>query len=240
MLYELAAARPWCGTYLVERHDTKGLWVYVGKGDPGRAHASLNGRFGQTVTILSSGQSNAEAFATETAVIRALRAIGIRLGNGPDGHHSASLDLAALLGARLNPGDGGPRRRLTLADVGTAILVPTNLLHGHLQGDIRPSMYKAWQMNGAMVSQLRRLLASGTEVRLLAVAPGRIVVESCRITAVRTFPVGSNYAGCRYFGLAPDPDADRLRGHYAPVDRQSGVQYLTAAKSGAAAFLGLP
>jgi hypothetical protein len=192
------------------------------------------------VTILSSGQCDAEAFITEAAVIRALRALGVRLHNGPDGHHTASLTAAAALSASLNPVDGGPRRRLTLPEVGTAILVPTDLLHGHLPGDVRPSTYKAWRIDRILVVQLRRLLAAGTPVRLLAVAPGGIIADVRCITAVKTFPVSSEFAGDRYFGLAPDPDADVLRGHYAPVSRQSGVRYLTATGPGADAFLALP
>jgi hypothetical protein len=87
---------------------------------------------------------------------------------------------------------------------------------------------------------LRRLLAAGTSVRLIAVAPGSIVVDVRRITAVRTFPVGSEFAGYRYFGLALDSDASMLRGHYAPVHRQSGVRYLAVTETGADAFLALP
>jgi hypothetical protein len=234
------AARPWCGTYLVQGHDAQGPWAYPGKGDPFRAHASLNGRGGQSVTILSSGQSDAEALTTETAVICALRAVGARLRNGPGGHHTAGLTPAASLGASLNPADGRARRRLTLPEVGTAILVPVNLLHGHLPGDVRPSTYKAWRMHGTLVTQLRRLLAARMCVRLLAVAPGGIIADVRRITAVKTFPAGSQFAGHRYFGLASDPDGDTLRGHYTPVSRQSGVRYLTAAGIGAGAFLALP
>ena len=237
---QVLAATEWRGTYLVQGSDAQGPWAYVGEGDPVRAHASLHGRDGQTVTILSSGQSRTEAFATETAVMLALRATGARLGNGPGGHHTASLTPAALLGASLNPANGGPRRRLSVLEAGPAILVPTNLLHGHLPSDVRPSTYKAWLMDRALVTQLRRLLAAGTSVRLIAVAPGSIVVDVRRITAVRTFPIGSESAGYRYFGLAPDPEARMLRGHYAPVRRQSGVRYLAVTETGADAFLALP
>lgn len=233
------AARGWRGTYLVQGSDANGSWAYVGEGDPVRAHASLHGRDGQTVTILSSGQSETEAFATEAAVMCALRATGVRVHNGPGGHHTAGLKPAALLGASLNPADGGPRRRLSLPEVGRAILVPTNLLHGHLPGDVRPSTYKAWLMDRALVTQLRWLLAAGKSVRLIAVAPGSIIADVRWITAVRTFPVGSEFAGYRYFGLAPDPDAGTMRGHYAPVRRQSGVRYLTVTETGADAFLAL-
>ena len=233
-------AHPWCGTYLVQGHDAEGPWAYLGKGDPLRAHGSLHGRDGQTVTILSAGQTSVDAFITEAALICALRALGVRLRNGPAGHHAASLTPASLLGASLNPVAGGLRRRLTLSEVGTAILVPTELLHGHLPGDIRPSTYKAWRMDARLVRQLRQLLAGGTRVRLLAVAPSGIIADVRCITAVKTFPVGSEFAGDRYFGLEPHSDADSLRGHYAPVSRQSGVRYLTATGSGANAFLALP
>ena len=233
-------ARAWCGTYLVQGHDGAGQWAYVGKGDPFRAHASLDGRSGRSVTILSSGQGDTEAFATEAAVMRALRAAGVRLVNGPGGHHSSGLEPAALLGTALNPAGGAARRRLTLPEVGAAVLVPVNLVHSHLPGNLRPSTYKAWLMDGPLVTQLRRLLTAGAPVRLLAVAPGGIVADACRITALRTFPAGSEFAGRRYFGLASDAECDMLRGHYAPVRRQSGVRYLTVTGAGAGSFLALP
>lgn len=233
-------ARPWIGTYLVQGHDAKGPWAYPGKGDPQRAYASMHGRGGKTVTILSAGQSEKEAYATETALIMALKVAGVRLLNGPGGHHASSLSPAVLLGASLNPAGGGPRRRLTLAKVGTAILVPANLLHGHREDDIRQSTFQAWKMGDAAISQLRRLLAAGKPVRLLAVTRGGIVVDACRITAVRTFPAGHDHAGFRYFGLADDPEATVLTGHYAPVGRQQNVRYLTAAEASITAFLKLP
>ena len=217
----------------------RGRGAELGEGDPVRAHASLHGRDGQTVTILSSGQSETEARRRDRSDARApshWRPRGQR-ARRPSHRH---ITPAALLGASLNPADGGPRRRLSLLEVGTAILVPTNLLHGHLLGDVRPSTYKAWLMDRALVTQMRRLLAAGTSVRLIAVAPGSIVIDVRRITAVRTSPAGSEFAGYRYFGLALDSDASTLRGHYAPVRRQSGVRYLAVTKTGADAFLALP
>lgn len=92
-------------------------------------------------------------------------------------------------------------------------------------------------MSALCVTQLRRLLAAGVKVRLIAVAPASIIAGSWSITAVRRFPDGHPDAGLRYFALAPDPDERLLRGHYAPVKAQQGVRYLGREEAGVRAFL---
>jgi hypothetical protein len=221
----------WHGTYLLQGHDAQGPWALVGEGDTRQAQQSLRRRGAQTVTFLTAGQSDTEARTTATAARVALRAAGHRLVNRPAG----SLTPAAALGASLNPA-GVPRRRLTLADIGPAIVVSTELLYGWRPGNIRQSTFQAWGISPEAVAKLRRLLRAGTPARLLAVAPGvDIVVDVARITAARAFPNGR-----RYFGLANDPEATLLAGHYSPVQCQQGVRYLTATAVGKDAFLSLP
>lgn len=222
----------WQGTYLLQGNDAQGPWASVGEGDTRQAKESLRRLGAQTVTFLTAGQSHTETSTTASAARVALRAAGHRLVNGPAG----SLTPAAALGATLNPADGVPRRQLTLAAIGPAIVVSTELLYGWRPGNIRQSTFQAWGISPEVIAKLRRLLREGTPVRLVSVAPGvGIVVDVSRITAARTFPNGR-----RYFGLADDPEAILLAGHYSPVRCQQGVRYLTATASGKVAFLSLP
>lgn len=232
--------RPWVGTYLVRGEDREGPYFYTGKGDPLRAHASLHARRGQTVTILASHVGDSVALIVETAVLQALTAANVRLVNGIGGHGTKQLAPAAALAASLNPLNGSPRRTLTPVEVGPAVVVPLNLIHGHVQGDVRQSVYRQWRMSKEVVHKLRRLISAGVAIRVLAVAPGNVVAASYLLTAVKTFPAGMPAAGLRYFALSVDGHAGRLRGHYSPVTRQVGVRYVTPNGHGARALLALP
>lgn len=224
--------RKFVGVYLVQGQDQQGQWAYVGKGDLVRAQASLHGWSGQTVRMLATGVTDATALEIECATIEALRATGVRLRNRIGGHGIARLAPGAVLAASLTP--VGPRRQLTLDDVGPALMTPLNLVRSGAHADVRPSAYREWTIARDGVHQIRQLIARGQFLRLLPVAPGGIVVASYRIIAVKSFPA---LGRARYFSLAPDPDAATLRGHVAPVSRQPGIRYLTPAGAGIARFL---
>lgn len=219
--------RAWQGVYLVHGSDPSGDFYYVGKGDLLRAHTSLAIRGGHRVEILASGLTEEAAYTVECATIKALQEAGVRILNKVNGHGAAKLTYAEALAASLSP-QGGARTRLTLDDVGVAIELTLNLIHGHAGDDVRVSLFKYWGIARDGVRQIRHLLKGGTQIRVLGVAPSGIVAASFLLTSVKTEPHG----GRRYLGLAADRDAIRFLGHYAPVRRQPGILYLTPAGAG--------
>lgn len=228
-------AGPWYGVYLVRGSDAQGSWAYVSKGDPAQALRAAS-RLGGHLTFVTAEQSDAEASTTEDAVMATLLQTGCRLID----RHGGSSTPSVTIGALLNPASGAPRQQLSFASIGTALAVPSNLVHGYLAGNIRQSTCKVWEIGPKPLAQLRRLLAAGTRIRVLPIAPGGIVVDACLLTGVSSFPPGHPYAGYHQLILADDPDSGLLNGHYSPVPRQEGVRYLTASGAGVAAFLALP
>lgn len=227
------------GTYLVVKNETP---LYIGKGGPERAHTSQTNKGGSDFIMLAYGITSDEAHRVETAVMRAFEVAGLEVDNEVKGHGNKRLDQSLVLADMTTP-KTGPRRTLTGADTGLAIVVPVDLIHS-AAGDNRPfatseervhfNMTRWWRMDSAKRVLTSELASAGHPVRLIAVVPGAtngIVVKTYLITSVTVDDSGV------IFDTEEDPQGPQLTGHFGPFPRQLSIQYISSRGSGATPFI---